>query len=93
MNHPQKQPQFISVAQLAEKLGISRVAVFNRIKKGKIPAEKIGRAYAIPIKVLDNILQDIEQEVTTEEKKADIDKAVKKVVKEYGETLRLLGKE
>lgn len=39
---------YISTAELARFLGISRVAVIKRIQKGAIPAVKIGRAYAIP---------------------------------------------
>ncbi|MBZ0167360.1 MAG: helix-turn-helix domain-containing protein, partial [Candidatus Omnitrophica bacterium] len=42
------QTNYISTAELARFLGISRVAVLKRIQKGAIPAVKIGRAYAIP---------------------------------------------
>ena len=42
-----KQSQHISIAQLAKKLGISRIAVYQRIKSGKIPAVKAGRNYII----------------------------------------------
>jgi excisionase family DNA binding protein len=84
---------YISVAELAKMLGISRVAVFNRIKKGQIPAEKIGRAYAISMNDVDEIVQGINTKTLTEDQKRIIKKAVEKTVKEYGETLRLLGKE
>ncbi len=86
-------PKYISVAELAKMLKISRVAVFNKIKKRQIPAEKIGRAYAIPYEYVASILQDIDVSVLTEDRKTEIKKAVDRVVKEYGETLRLLGKE
>lgn len=39
--------QFYSAPQVAKLLGLSRVAVFNQIKKGKIKARKIGRNYVI----------------------------------------------
>ena len=81
--------KYISVKELAEKLRISRVAVFKRIKKGQIHAERIGRAYAIPM----DEAESIGIYVLTADKKENIEKAVEKVVKEYGETLRLLGKE
>lgn len=45
---PQEQIRHISTAQLAQYLGISAVAVFKRIQKGRIKAVKIGRSYAIP---------------------------------------------
>ena len=37
----------ISVAEAAELLGISRIAVFKKIQKGQLPAVKMGRSYAI----------------------------------------------
>ncbi len=39
--------EYISVAEAAEILSISRIAVFKRIQKGQIPAERMGRSYAI----------------------------------------------
>lgn len=84
---------YISVAQLAKMLGISRVAVFNRIKKGQIPAEKIGRSYAISMEDVNEIIQGINIKTLSENQKEVIKKAVEKTVREYGETLRLLGKE
>ena len=84
---------FISVAELAKMLGVSRITIFNRIKKGQIPALKIGRPYAISMEDVSNLVSDSGSNFLTEDKKADIKKAVEKVVREYGETLRLLGKE
>lgn len=40
-------PKYISIPQYAEALGISRIAVYQRVKKGIIPAKKIGRNYVI----------------------------------------------
>ncbi|HPN54993.1 MAG TPA: helix-turn-helix domain-containing protein [Candidatus Moranbacteria bacterium] len=82
----------ISAPELAKKLKISRVTVFNRIKKGQIPAEKIGRNYIISMDVANEIAHG-KNPPLTEEKKGIIKKAVEKTVKEYGETLKLLGKE
>ena len=88
-----KTAAYISVQELANILGISRVAVFKRIKKGQIPAEKIGRAYAISMEHVSELTGGSGQGVLTEANKADINKAVEKVIKEYGETLKLLGQE
>ena len=93
MENKGKKALYMSVAELAKMLGISRVAVFNKIKKGQIPAEKIGRSYAISMEHADEIAGGKSFNVLTEEKKAEIKKAVAKVVREYGETLKLLGKE
>ena len=84
---------YISVAELAKMLGISRIAVFKKIKKGQILAEKIGRSYAISMEHVSDIVGSAKTQVLTEIQKEEIKKAVEKVVKEYGETLRLLGKE
>lgn len=81
--------QFFSTTEVAELLGISRVAVFKKIKKGEIKAVKIGRNYAIDKKYLPQILG----RVLGRQEKQIIEKAVKKTVREYGETLRLLGRE
>lgn len=78
---------FLTTAELAKLLGISRVAVFKKIKKGEIKAEKIGRNFVIHKKDLGIILG----KVLSKEDKSEIEKAVKKLVKEYGKTLKLLG--
>ena len=84
-----KGKSLISTSQLAEILGISRVAVFKKIKAGVIPAEKIGRSYVIRLADIPEAVKG----VLTRQKRGDIEAAVKKAALEYGETLRLLGKE
>lgn len=78
-----------STAEVAKLLGISRVAVFKKIKSGQIKAKRVGRNFIINRKDLLDVLGT----VLSEEKKRDIDSAVKKIVEEYGETLQLLGQE
>ena len=41
-------PELVSVAEAAEILGVSRQAVLQRIGTRSLPAEKVGRGYAIP---------------------------------------------
>ncbi|MEK7194187.1 MAG: excisionase family DNA-binding protein [Patescibacteria group bacterium] len=93
MENKGKKAIYISVQELANMLGISRIAVFKKIKKGQIPAEKIGRSYAISMEHVPEVVGASDAGVLTEEKKEVIKQAIEKVVKEYGETLRLLGKE
>ncbi|MDO8601442.1 MAG: helix-turn-helix domain-containing protein [bacterium] len=85
----EKNSQFVSTAEVAKILGISRIAVFKKIKNGEIKATKVGRAFIVEKK---DILE-ISGNVLSEENKRGIEEAVAKTVKEYGETLRLLGKE
>ena len=80
---------YISVPELARMLGLSRIAVFKKIKNGQIKAIRIGRNYAISRRYLDAILG----KTLNDADKREIDSAVKKTVKEYGEVLKLLGRE
>ena len=84
-----KKEKYLSVAQLAKILGISRIAVYKKIIKGEIEAFKIGRSFVIPKEELGKILG----EVLTKKQKKIIDKGIEKTIKEYGETLKLLGQE
>ena len=81
--------KYITIPQLAEILGISRIAVFKKVKKGEIKAIKIGRNYAIPKTIIANIMG----EALNNEEKREIERAVKKTVREYGEVLKRLGRE
>jgi len=81
--------KYFSISQLAKILGISRIAVYKKVKKGEIRAIRIGRSFAIPQKCMLYILGKILQE----KDKKEIDQAVIKTVKEYGDVLRLLGRE
>lgn len=45
---------YLSVSQAAERLGVTRQAVLKRIRAGKLPATKVGRAYVIPAIALDH---------------------------------------
>lgn len=81
-----KKENFLSTTELAKILGISRIAVYKKVKSGKIKAVKIGRNFVIDKRNLGNILK----KELTEKEKREIEKAVKKTVEEYEETLRLL---
>lgn len=81
--------EYISIAQFAKALGVSRIAVYKKIKKGQIKAIRIGRSFAIPAKYL----TDIAGKTLSEKAKKIIDEAVKKTFIEYGELLKLLGRE
>lgn len=81
--------RLLSTAELAKILGISRIAVFQKIKQGSIKAVKVGRNFVIDQADVTHLLGG---EVTSKQKK-DIEAAVDKTIAEYGETLRLLGQE
>ena len=81
--------RYITIPELAKLLGVSRIAIYNRVKKGQIPATKIGRTYVITDQTISNILG----KKVTKKGKNRIDTAVRKTVREYGEVLKKLGKE
>ena len=84
-----RRKEYITIPELAKLLGVSRIAVYKKVKSGEIKASKIGKTYAIPKEYLMGILG---KSIKEKDKRA-IDRAVKKTVKEYGEVLKLLGRE
>lgn len=80
--------KYITTAEAANILGISTVAVFKRIKSGALPAQKIGRNYAIDPEDL-----GLKTGKLNDRTKKQIGEAVKRVVSEYGEALKKLGRE
>jgi len=84
-----KNKDFMTIPELASLLGISRVAVFNKVKNGDIKATKAGRIYLIPRTMANQLLG---KDLTAQTKKK-IELAVKKTVSEYGVVLKMLGKE
>jgi len=85
----EKKGAYLTIAELAEILGISRIAVYKRVKKGQIKAIRIGRSYAIPRENISGIIG----EKLSKKGKEEIDRAVKKTVREYGKVLKMLGRE
>lgn len=80
---------YVTVPQLANLLGVSRIAIYRRVKKGEIPATKVGRTYAISDATIASILG----KETSENTKKRIDDAVRKTITAYREVLKKLGKE
>lgn len=80
--------KLITTTELANLLGISRVAIFKKIQNGEIKAVKKGRNYKINIADVSGLSDNL----STRDKNT-INKAVDKTMKEYGEVLRLLAKE
>jgi len=81
--------KYITIPRLAEILGVSRIAVYQRVKKGHIPAVKVGKTYVITDKTVTEILG----KRTSKKVKARIDAVVGRTMQEYGELLRKLGRE
>ncbi|MEA2036413.1 MAG: helix-turn-helix domain-containing protein [Nanoarchaeota archaeon] len=80
--------KFLSTTELAELLGVSRVTVYNRIKRGEIEAEMVGGNYIIPYKKLGGVLD----KGITKERREEIRKIVAESVDEHGELFKILSK-
>ncbi|OGL87285.1 hypothetical protein A3I40_03875 [Candidatus Uhrbacteria bacterium RIFCSPLOWO2_02_FULL_48_12] len=80
---------FVSTSEAAKILGISRVAVFNKIKSGKIEAIKVGRNFVIR---KGDVLKAAGELLTSGQKRG-IDKAIERAATQYGEVFKRLGKE
>lgn len=76
---------FLSTTEAAKLLGMSRIAVFQKIKSGDIPANKVGGTY-----IIDRDDIQIPGEKLSDGGKLAIDESVKKVITDYGDTLKLL---
>ena len=79
--------KYITIPRLAELLGVSRISIYKKVKKGQIPAIRIGRNYAIT----DQTIAQVLGEELSEKGKRQIDAAITKTVEQYGEVLRELG--
>ena len=72
-----KDKKFLSTTELAKILGISRIAVYKRIKNGKIKARKIGHDFVIDIKDLGDILEKgLKKEEKLEIEKTQLDNKI-----------------
>ena len=80
---------FVSTSEAAKILGISRVAVFNKIKSGKIEGTKIGRNFVIRKR---DVLRTAGDLLTSGQKKK-INRAVEKATRQYAEVFKRLGRE
>ncbi len=80
--------EYLTIPQAAKELGVNRVVLYRKVKEGAVVAVRVGRNYIIHRSQINPVHRPI-----TEADKRRIEKAVAKVVKEYGEVLRWLAKE
>ncbi len=88
-----KEKPYFSIAEVAKILGLSRTAVYNKVKKRRIKAIRVGRSFAISDKTIKKLIKSIKGTPLQEQEKKEIDKVVSRTVNEYGETLKRLGAE
>lgn len=81
--------EYITTKEAAKILGISRVHVVRKIKKGDISAVKVGYSYIIP---KESLFSAISKSLNKEEQDR-VSMAVEKTITAYGGVLQKLGKE
>jgi len=79
--------KYITIPRLADLLGVSRISIYKKVKKGQIPAIRIGRIYAIT----DQTIAQVLGEELSKKEKRQIDTAITKTIEQYGEVIRELG--
>ena len=84
---------YFSIVEVAKLLGISRTAVYNKVKKGQIKAIRIGRSFAISDEAIKKLIISIKGKPLSDKDKKEIDKVISRTIKIYGETLKRLGSE
>ena len=89
MNQNKDKKEYLSTSEIAKLMGVSRIAVFKKIRNGSIKAFKVGRNYVVPMEEFRSAIGTF----ISPERKREIDEVVKKAVEEYGVALRKLGAE
>ena len=50
--------RFLTVAEVAAILRVSKMTVYRLVHSGEMPAVKVGRSYRVPEQVVDDYLRD-----------------------------------
>lgn len=52
----QQPPRFLTVAEVADLLRVSKMTVYRMVHAGDIPAVRVGRSFRVPQQVVDDLL-------------------------------------
>jgi len=50
--------RFLTVAEVAEIMRVSRMTVYRLVHSGELPAVRVGKSYRVPQKAVDDYLRD-----------------------------------
>ena len=51
-------PKFLTVAEVAEVMRVSKMTVYRLVHAGTLPAVRVGRSYRVPRSAIDDYLRD-----------------------------------
>lgn len=81
---------YFTTSEVAKLLKVSRITVFNHVKKGLIKANKVGKTYLISHNEVSRL---VDSGQLTTERKEEIGREVGYIIEKYGEALKKLGEE
>lgn len=64
-------PRFLTVAEVAELLRVSKMTVYRMVHTGELPAVRVKRSFRVPLKAVEELSEsNLESWVTGEESEA-----------------------
>jgi excisionase family DNA binding protein len=61
-----REPQALTIADAARRLGVHRETLRAAIERGEVPAARLGRRWLVPVAALDRLLAGLSSNRTTE---------------------------
>lgn len=58
MSEAQSEPTFLTVAEVADVVRVSRMTVYRMVHSGELPAVRVGRSFRVPRSAVDQMLED-----------------------------------
>jgi excisionase family DNA binding protein len=50
-------PKFLTVAEVAEMMRVSKMTVYRMVHSGELPAAQIGRSFRVPLNVVEEYIR------------------------------------
>ena len=88
-----KKKLYLSIPELARQLGISRIALYKKVKSGEIKATRIGRNFAIPVDYIQKHIVELQDVPLDPQEQLTTERIARHISAEFGLILTKLGKE
>ncbi len=56
MSDAAARPRFLTVAEVADEMRVSRMTVYRLVHSGEIPAVRVGKSFRVPVEALQQYL-------------------------------------
>ncbi len=57
MSDAAARPRFLTVAEVADEMRVSRMTVYRLVHSGEIPAVRVGKSFRVPVEALQQYLR------------------------------------